>query len=80
MRVFLYLLLIPLAIEQLWLLLLPLGFLYILYYRSYELIAIAALIDGYVGAFYEWPLYTITTAIFVIFIEWLRPRIMFYTR
>ena len=79
MRALLFILILILVLEQLWLPLIPLLLWYGLRYTTYELIVIAVLIDGYVGTFYSWPLYTILVTTSVLFLEWLRPRIMFHT-
>ena len=79
MRIFLFFIILLLTLEQFWLVLLPLLFWYAVWYQTYELIIVAVLIDGYVGGFYDWPLYTIITTALVLILEWVRPRIMFYT-
>ena len=54
--------------------------LYALKWSAYELIVLGVLIDGYFGfTIHEWPLYTISIVIVVIGVEFIRPRLSFYT-
>lgn len=56
------------------------AFAYALRYTAYELIFLAIVIDGLYGSAYLFPLpfYTIVTALCLICIEWIKPRISVY--
>lgn len=52
---------------------------YVLRYSGFELIVLAALYDGYYGAFTTVPYVTIAAAVLVLAADWLRPRLVLYT-
>lgn len=52
---------------------------YLLRYGGVELILLAVLYDGYVGAFSSVPLLSIAAVVLVLIAEWLRPRLVLYT-
>ncbi len=52
---------------------------YVFYFRGYELIFIAILIDGYYQAFYSFPILSVGTIIAVILIDFIKPQLLMYT-
>ena len=53
---------------------------YLVCYSGFELIVLAALFDGYHGGFMSVPYVTLWTTGLVVAAEWLRPRLVLYTR
>ncbi len=57
----------------------PLALGYIFYFRGFELIFVAILIDGYYQAFYSFPILSIGTIIAVFLIDFIKPQLLMYT-
>lgn len=48
-------------------------------FHAYELIVAAACIDAYLGLGMGAPYYTLGVSVIVVFFEWLKPSLSFYT-
>lgn len=57
----------------------PLALGYIFYFRGFELIFIAILIDGYYQAFYSFPWLSVGTIAAVFLIDFIKPQLLMYT-
>jgi hypothetical protein len=78
-RIFLCFLITWCLVAQLYILAIPLVIWYLSQYRSYELIVIAILVDGYYQAFYSVPILSIVAVISVILVDIIKPQLLMYT-
>ena len=46
----------------------------------FELLVLGVLIDSYFGTAQSIPLYSLMVLSMLVFVEWIRPRLTFYTR
>lgn len=69
-----------LLVAQLFVVAIPLALYYLLRYDGYELIVLAILLDGYYFSFYEVPLLSIGTLTTVFLINFIKPRLLMYTK
>lgn len=79
MRIIAYIALLYVSIHVSPLLVLPLVLVYLCLWSGYELLVGAFLIDAYFGVTAPWPVYTLGVTVVMVLIEWLRPRLAFYT-
>ena len=57
----------------------PLALGYCFYFRGFELIFLAILIDGYYQAFYSFPWLSVGTIAVVFLIDFIKPQLLMYT-
>lgn len=57
----------------------PAAILYTFFFRGFELIVVAILIDGYFQAFYSFPWLSVCTIIAVFAIDFIKPQLLMYT-
>lgn len=57
----------------------PLALLYIFFFRGFELVIAAILIDGYFQAFYSFPWLSILTIGVVFLMDFIKPQLLMYT-
>lgn len=50
---------------------------YIFYFGGFELIILAAVVDGYFGAFTSWPVFSLATIAVVFAIDFIKPYLLY---
>lgn len=60
-----------------WWAVIPLALIYAAFFRAYELVVLAALIDGFFGAGITLPYYTIGAFLILLLAEWVKPSLSF---
>lgn len=71
--------LVWLCIAGLFVVAIPLALGYIFYFRGFELIFIAIMIDAYYQAFYSFPWLSVGTIGAVFLIDFIKPHLLMYT-
>lgn len=66
-------------IAGLFFLALPSTILYMFFFRGFELIVVAVLIDGYFQAFYTFPWLSVCMVGAVFLIDFIKPQLLMYT-
>lgn len=57
----------------------PAAMLYMFFFRGFELIVAAILIDGYFQAFYSFPWLSVLTVVVVFLVDFIKPQLLMYT-
>lgn len=78
-RILILIVIVWTLVAQVYVVAVPLSIWYIIQYEGYELIVAAILVDGYYRAFFSFPKLTLIVLISVIFINFVKPKLLMYT-
>ncbi|MEZ4104523.1 MAG: hypothetical protein R3B60_04555 [Candidatus Paceibacterota bacterium] len=80
LRIFIFLLIASLSISPWYFFAVPFVIWYLFNFSGYELIILAILIDGYFGAFYNFPYLSVGVLVVVFLVDFIKPSLLMYTK